>query len=83
VEIEKFLRNLRAPTLIAWGTDDIYFDVKWSHWLQEAIPGTKKRVEFESARIFFPEERAQEFNRELRAHWGVPGDNRGDPARIS
>jgi len=51
------------------GTDDIYFDVKWSHWLKEAIPGTKKRVEFESARIFFPEERPTEFNRELRKHW--------------
>jgi pimeloyl-ACP methyl ester carboxylesterase len=69
VEIEKPLRQLRAPTLIAWGTDDIYFDLKWSHWLEEAIPGTERRVEFDSARIFFPEERGAEFNRELRAHW--------------
>jgi pimeloyl-ACP methyl ester carboxylesterase len=69
VEIEQPLKQLRAPTLIAWGTDDIYFDVKWSHWLEKAIPGTKRRVEFDSARIFFPEERAREFNQELRAHW--------------
>jgi pimeloyl-ACP methyl ester carboxylesterase len=69
VEIEKLLRRLQAPTLIAWGTDDIYFDLKWSHWLEEAIPGTKRRVELESARIFFPEERADEFNKELKAHW--------------
>jgi pimeloyl-ACP methyl ester carboxylesterase len=69
VEIEKPLRLLRAPTLIAWGTDDIFFDLKWSHWLEKAIPGTKRRVEMESARIFFPEERASEFNKELRAFW--------------
>jgi pimeloyl-ACP methyl ester carboxylesterase len=69
VEIEEPLKQLRAPTLIVWGTDDIYFDVKWSHWLEKAIPGTKRRVEFDSARIFFPEERAREFNQELRTHW--------------
>jgi pimeloyl-ACP methyl ester carboxylesterase len=69
VEIEKLLRRLQAPTLIAWGTDDIYFDLKWSHWLEKAIPGTKRRVELESARIFFPEERADEFNKELKTHW--------------
>ena len=50
-------------------TDDIYFDVSWSHWLADLIPGTRKRVEFEGARIFFPEERWREFNHELRAHW--------------
>jgi pimeloyl-ACP methyl ester carboxylesterase len=67
--IEARLKRLRAPTLIAWGTDDVYFDVKWSHWLAENIPGTRRRVEFKGARIFFPEERWEEFNKELRAHW--------------
>jgi pimeloyl-ACP methyl ester carboxylesterase len=67
--IEDKLRQVRAPTLIAWGTDDIYFPVEWSHWLAQAIPGTKWRVEFEGARIFFPEERWQDFNRDVRAHW--------------
>jgi pimeloyl-ACP methyl ester carboxylesterase len=69
VVVEAQLRKLAAPTLIAWGTDDIYFDVRWSHWLAKTIPGTRKRIEFEGARIFFPEERALEFNRELRSHW--------------
>lgn len=69
VEVEKQLRLVQAPTLIAWGTDDIYFDLKWSHWLEMAIPGTKRRVELESARLFFPEERWSEFNKELKAHW--------------
>ena len=30
VRIESRLRALQAPTLIVWGTDDIYFDVRWS-----------------------------------------------------
>jgi len=67
--IEARLKTLKAPTLIVWGTDDVYFDVKWSHWLADNIPGTRRRVELRGARIFFPEERAAEFNEELRAHW--------------
>jgi pimeloyl-ACP methyl ester carboxylesterase len=67
--VEAQLRKLNAPTLIAWGTDDIYFDVRWSRWLAETIPGTRRRIELPGARIFFPEERPAEFNRELRAHW--------------
>ena len=69
LSIENQLKTLRAPTLIVWGTDDIYFDVKWSHWLARTIPGTKRRIDFEGARIFFPEERWADFNRELRTHW--------------
>ena len=69
VAIEPKLKALKAPTLIVWGTDDVYFDVKWSHWLSETIPGTVRRVELEGARIFFPEERPQDFNRELRSFW--------------
>ncbi len=63
------LLALQAPTLVAWGTDDIYFDVKGSHWLGGTIPGTRRRVDCEGARLFFPEERWQQFNDELRAHW--------------
>jgi pimeloyl-ACP methyl ester carboxylesterase len=68
VAIEPRLRQLRAPTLIVWGTDDIFFPVKWAHWLAEAIPGAKPPVELEGARIFFPEERAEAFNQLLRDH---------------
>ncbi len=67
--IEAQLKTLKAPTLIVWGTDDVYFDVRWSHWLADNIPGTRRCVELQGARIFFPEERWQEFNKELRAHW--------------
>lgn len=69
VAVERQLKTLQAPTLIVWGTDDIYFDVKWSHWLAKTIPGTRRRVELPGGRIFFPEERARELNDELRAHW--------------
>jgi pimeloyl-ACP methyl ester carboxylesterase len=67
--IEPQLRRLKAPTLIVWGMDDIYFPVKWAHWLAEAIPGAKPPVELPGARIFFPEERAEAFNQLLRGHW--------------
>jgi len=69
VAIEGRLKSLKTPTLIVWGTDDVYFDVKWSRWLADTIPGTRRRVEFEGARIFFPEERSADFNQELRTHW--------------
>jgi pimeloyl-ACP methyl ester carboxylesterase len=67
--IEARLKILTVPTLIVWGTDDVYFDVEWSKWLAETIPGTRRRLEFEGARIFFPEERWTDFNKALREHW--------------
>jgi pimeloyl-ACP methyl ester carboxylesterase len=76
--IEARLKTLKAPTMIVWGTDDVYFDVKWSRWLAETIPGTRRRLEFEGARIFFPEERWAEFNQELRAHWQAAAVDRGN-----
>lgn len=71
--IEPQLKTLQAPTLIAWGTDDVFFDTRWSRWLAETIPGTRQRVEFEGARIFFPEERWARFNDLLCAHWLAAG----------
>lgn len=69
LDIEAALRSVQAPTLIAWGTDDIFFDLKWSHWLEKTIPGSRRRLELQGGRIFFPEERAGEFNEALRSHW--------------
>jgi pimeloyl-ACP methyl ester carboxylesterase len=65
--IERQLKKLKAPTLIVWGTDD--FDMKWSYWLAETIPSTRRRLECKGARIFFPEERWAVFNEEVRARW--------------
>jgi pimeloyl-ACP methyl ester carboxylesterase len=66
--IESELRKVQAPTLIVWGADDVYFPIKWAHWLAEAIPGAKPPVVLNDARIFFPEKRASEFNQLLRRH---------------
>jgi len=67
--VEARLKALTVPTLIIWGTDDVYFGVEWSKWLAETIPGTRRRLEFDGARIFFPEERWTDFNKALREHW--------------
>jgi len=68
VRIQKNLAALPVPTLIVWGTDDIFFDVKWSLWLEKTIPGAR-RIEYQGARLLFPEERPQEFNQDLREHF--------------
>lgn len=67
--IESGLKALKAPALIVWGTDDVYFGVEWGRWLAKNLPGTRRLVELTGARIFFPEERWAEFNRELRGFW--------------
>jgi pimeloyl-ACP methyl ester carboxylesterase len=69
VLIEPQLRALRVPALIVWGDDDVYFNVKWSEWLEKTLPGPTRRVVLNGARIFFPEERPLQFNQELRAFW--------------
>jgi pimeloyl-ACP methyl ester carboxylesterase len=68
VKVEPALRQLQAPTLIVWGTDDIYFPMKWADWLADTIPGAKPPVEIPGGRLFFPEERPEAFNKPLRAH---------------
>lgn len=67
------------------GIDDMYFDVRWSRLLEEAIAGSR-RIELKDARLFFSEERAAEFNRELRTHWlARPRQARaaGQPASVA
>jgi len=69
VEVESLLRRLEAPTLVVWGTADIFFPVKWAYWLRGAIPGVRKVIELEGAKLFFPEERAQDFAKVVREFW--------------
>jgi pimeloyl-ACP methyl ester carboxylesterase len=69
VSVESKLRQLQARTLVVWGTDDVYFPIKWAHWLADTIPGAKPPVELAGARIFFPEERHGPFNVLLRQHF--------------
>jgi pimeloyl-ACP methyl ester carboxylesterase len=69
VAIEGLLRRLQAPTLIVWGADDIFFDVKWAYWLRDTVPGCRKVIELDGARLFFPEERPDALATALREHW--------------
>jgi pimeloyl-ACP methyl ester carboxylesterase len=66
--VEPELAELDVPTLVAWGTGDIFFDLRWAHWLEEAIPGVEQVVEVPDAKLFWPDERADELVPHLRAH---------------
>lgn len=77
--VESQLRMLLVPTLIVWGTDDVFFDVKWADWLARSIPGTRRKVTITGARLYFPEERCSEFNEELGNHWAMADKNYRPP----
>jgi pimeloyl-ACP methyl ester carboxylesterase len=68
---EPALRQLRVPTLVVWGTDDVFFPRHWAYWLKDTIPGVTEVVELEGARLFFPDERADELVFHLRRHWAA------------
>jgi len=69
VAVAPLLRQLEVPTLVAWGTADGFFDTQWAYWLKGAIPGCRRVVELEGAKLFFPEERPDELAQAIRAHW--------------
>jgi pimeloyl-ACP methyl ester carboxylesterase len=71
VAVEPLLRRLEAPTLVVWATADIFFPVKWAYWLKDTIPGCKRVVEVEGARLFFPEERPDALVTPLRELWNA------------
>jgi pimeloyl-ACP methyl ester carboxylesterase len=64
------LRTLRVPTLIAWGTGEPMFGVKWAYQLCDMIPGARDVIEVVGAKLFFPEERPGDLVPHLRRHWG-------------
>jgi pimeloyl-ACP methyl ester carboxylesterase len=70
--VEPALRRLTIPTLMVWGTGDVFFHVRYAQWLLDTIPGATKVVTIEDGRLFFPDERAQELVANLRAHWEAP-----------
>lgn len=69
VAIESKLRELKVPTMVLWGSGDVFFELKWAYWLRDTIPGVTKVVELRGARIFFAEERPEQVCRELSMHW--------------
>jgi pimeloyl-ACP methyl ester carboxylesterase len=66
VAIEPRLRALKVPTLMVWALDDIFFDLKWGHWLKKTIPGARELVEVSDAKLFFPEDRPEALLAPLR-----------------
>ena len=68
--VTPLLRELTVPTLVVWGTGDMFFDVSWAYWLRDTIPGTTDVVTVDGARLFFPDERAMDLVPHLQQHWG-------------
>ena len=69
--IESRLQVLTVPTLVVWGTDDVFFPLTWAYWLRDTIPGVTDVVELDGAKLFFPDERADELVPLLRKHWAA------------
>jgi pimeloyl-ACP methyl ester carboxylesterase len=69
--VEPDLARLTVPTRIVWGTADDFFELKWAHWLDELIPGSTGIDEIVGAKLFFPDERADELVAALRRHWAA------------
>jgi len=67
--VEPALRRLTVPTLIVWGTGDVFFRLRHAHKLRDTIPGATEVVTIDGGRLFFPDERAADLVTHLRAHW--------------
>src|SRR6185369_13674626 len=66
VAIEPRLKQLHVPTLIVWALDDVFFSVKWAHWLRDTIPGVVDLIKVPDAKLFFAEDRPQALIQPLR-----------------
>ncbi len=71
LRIHDRLTEFDKPTLVVWGDDDVFFPASWAHWLKDTIPGVRQVAILKAARLFFPEERSDEFNDLLRTHWAA------------
>ena len=65
------LQALTVPTLMVWGTGDVFFDVCWAYWLRDTILGAYRVVTTDGARLLFPEERAADLVPHLEQHWAA------------
>ena len=69
--IESKLRQLAAPALVVWATDDVFFDKRWAYWLKDTLPNVTEVVEVPGAKLFFPEERPEALIEPIRRLWKV------------
>ena len=63
------LRELKVPTLIAWGEADTAFDLKSPEWLKNNIGGVKRLIIVPGAKLFFPEEHPKLMSVLLQEFW--------------
>jgi pimeloyl-ACP methyl ester carboxylesterase len=69
VASQRQLAALAAPTLIVWGTADEFFSVDEAYRLRDLIGAPCEVVELDGAKLFFPDERADELVPILQRHW--------------
>jgi pimeloyl-ACP methyl ester carboxylesterase len=69
--VEADLARLTVPTRIVWAADDEFFELSWAYWLDELIPGSTGVDEVAGAKLFFPDERADDLVALLRTHWAA------------
>jgi pimeloyl-ACP methyl ester carboxylesterase len=75
--VDARLQALTVPTLIARGTDDVFFPMACARQLAETIPGTTELVKIEGGRLLFPLERPDELVAPLVRHWDAT-----DPVQV-
>ena len=63
------MRTLTIPTLVVWGTDDAFFDLKWAYWLRDNVPGVSEVIEIDGGKLFFVDERGAELAKHILRHW--------------
>lgn len=73
VAVRSELAALTVPSLIVWGTGDVFFPLKWARRLADLIPGAVGITTVKGARMHFPDYRADEFIPVLRRHWAQYG----------
>jgi pimeloyl-ACP methyl ester carboxylesterase len=71
VEIEPRLRQLGAPALIVWGSADPFFEIRWAHWLRDALQDVRRLIEIPRGKLFLPLDRPDELAADLLAHWAT------------
>src|SRR5260370_19864834 len=63
------LRELKVPTLVAWGEADTAFDLKSVDWLSNNIAGVRRVVMAPRGKLFFPAEHPKLMSVLLRDSW--------------
>jgi pimeloyl-ACP methyl ester carboxylesterase len=69
IAVEPLLAELHAPTQVAWGASDPFFEPSWADRLAGMIPGVERVVLVPGAKLFWPDERAADLVRLLRDFW--------------